>query len=74
MIHCKSQPDKVLSSPPSGFAPEGFNRALFLTDTYLKGEDSPWDSLCHFELSVSFSKLITLPIKAAAQSARALYL
>lgn len=66
LIHWKSRSDKLLSRSPSCFCPEGFNRALFLTDTYLKGEDSSQDSLCHFEYSISFSELITLPIRAAS--------
>ncbi len=45
-----------------------------LTDTYLKAEDSSQDSLCHFESTISFSELITLPIKAVTPSSQALYL
>lgn len=35
---------------------------------------SSLDSLCHFECGVSFSELITLPIKVVTLSGRALYL
>lgn len=57
----------MLLSSLSSFSPKGFNRALFKTGTYLKGKDS------HSEYSISFNKLITLPVKAAPLSGQALY-